>query len=43
MNLEEHPVNYIKIVEALNSTSHANTAFLPLEASILLYGRALGA
>lgn len=34
-----HPVEYIQIVEALNSAAHANKAFWPLEASIILYGQ----
>jgi hypothetical protein len=37
-----HPVDYIdyfKMVEALNGTAHAKTAFWPLEASIILYAR----
>jgi hypothetical protein len=33
-----HPVEYILMVKALNGTAHANAAFWPLEASIILYG-----
>jgi hypothetical protein len=31
------PVDYIKMVEALNGAVHAKTAFWPLEVSIILY------
>ena len=35
---KSNPVDYIKMVEALNGAAHANSAFWPLEASIILYG-----
>lgn len=31
-------LNYIKMVETINGTAHANEAFWQLEASIILYG-----